>query len=634
MRTPITYVIDYSQKYLDNEHSIESFRESPPDLIHIGKSVPILHNWGPVPLICGENQYTGGPDHTLNRDAIRLLTPDEVDQRIEFLKAYTKKWHEIGVPLLIPYSSINTIAGDHEKRNGFWEFYDHWDDYKKYLGPKPREDPFQWLMVDKKGNFLPGCCGGYSPAYFAPLHRYMVCPEYPEWKRFQSSLTELIARVGYDGIFIDNATPVSGNTCFCKYCQQEFKRYLEKLSGYEKTLLGVREKKVELLMDNLPLELLCRFRIDGIARYLSLIGNTGRKINPDFKVFANVNSYNTFMPVSHSCNFLMFENPYLPGINFSKMEESHPSSGNNHISNFTYQTHIGQLLFTMHAPARIVALNYESLKEGRENLMELGLAECSAFSNGGAIAVKGETRVKYAKFFKKTLHLYEGYEPYSDIGLLYSYWGHNPGSMGHQHSQEVNPADDIGASHRLMEVLMDRTLSEVSLKTLKTLILCGYKLELTTQQIESIKKFKQDGGSLYVYLPETSVNNSPFKQVFQGVSQWEPGTIVPGMKPLTSSEGPLRGLRFSAFLNKDQRSLTLHIVNYNLACQEIPCTVTEVKNVHISLPLPTGFSVDTIKVYDPDSEDVLELQHQISKGKLNFILENLRIYKLIVISST
>ena len=55
-RAPFIYLIDYSMRYLDDEQEILAFKECPPDLMHVGKSVPILHNWGPVPLISGENQ--------------------------------------------------------------------------------------------------------------------------------------------------------------------------------------------------------------------------------------------------------------------------------------------------------------------------------------------------------------------------------------------------------------------------------------------------------------------------------------------------------------------------------------------------------------------------------------------------
>ncbi len=65
--------------------------------MHIGKAVPITHNWGAVPLLQGENQYTGGPGHTLSWENIRLLTPDEVRERIETIKAGVASLHEVGV---------------------------------------------------------------------------------------------------------------------------------------------------------------------------------------------------------------------------------------------------------------------------------------------------------------------------------------------------------------------------------------------------------------------------------------------------------------------------------------------------------------------------------------------------------
>ncbi|MCK5806708.1 MAG: hypothetical protein KAI66_28015, partial [Lentisphaeria bacterium] len=273
MRTPMTYVISYSRQYLDDDEKILAFREDPPDLMHVGKSVPILHNWGPVPLISGENQYTGGPKHTLDWDAIRLLTPQELEKRIEMLKQYTRKWHDIGVPLLMPYSSYHTIAGDHEKRQGFWHFYDHWGDYEKWLGPRPAEDPFKWLMVDKEGKLVPGACGGYAPAYYAPLHRYRVCPEHPEWRKFQVRLTELIAEVGYDGVFPDNSSAT--NSCYCNYCRKGLRKYAQSLSARELEILGVKgdPSQVDLLSPDTPGELIRRYRIDTTARYQSMVRN-------------------------------------------------------------------------------------------------------------------------------------------------------------------------------------------------------------------------------------------------------------------------------------------------------------------------------------------------------------------------
>ena len=95
MRTPMTYVIDYSGRFVRGPAEIAAYAGAPPDLMHVGKTVPITHNWGPVPLLWGENQSTCGPPggKGLNRDGIRLLTPDELAERIRACFGCTHEEH-------------------------------------------------------------------------------------------------------------------------------------------------------------------------------------------------------------------------------------------------------------------------------------------------------------------------------------------------------------------------------------------------------------------------------------------------------------------------------------------------------------------------------------------------------------
>lgn len=773
MRAPITYVIDYARRYLDDDQHIEAMRGAPPGLMHVGKSVPILHNWGPVPLISGENQYTGGPGHTLKWEAIRLLTPQELAQRIQRLERYTKKWHDVGVTRLMPYSSFHTIAGDHEKREGFWKFYDHWSDYEKWLGPKPNEDPFHWLMVDRRGKFVPGACGGYAPKYYAPLHRYRVCPEHPEWQKFQIRLAELIAEAGYDGVFPDNSSVA--NVCFCKYCQAGLKRFAQGLSPRQLKILGVTDDPadVDLVAEDAPKGLVRRYRIDTVCRYQRMVRDAGRKVSPKFEVFPNVNSYRTFMPISFSCDYLMFESTYSPGCNFTGEPPEEPfvtvevvdkpvdvsedtfelsaqngdtfvelsaalmfpkrirvgevakltaqirtlgasntdgdwaegfafvlsdmTSGQEHrvplkpglavgggglrprakrppvdlsaswrpakvgryklhfAYEYTdeqhldvtkklpcrhalnlghiYQTHIGQLLFTMHAGARTVLLDYECMRKGKEAVQELGLAECAAFSSGSTIASRGEPRRKYAKFFRRAKHLYEGFEPYADIGLLYSYWGYNPGRLGLRPSQELSPSVVLSARQRPIKVLMDRTIAEGDLATLKTLILCGHALELTDDQLATIRAFVRNGGKLYVHRPDTTINAVPFGESLDNPTPWEPGLAVPGMRPLSTSGGYARGLRFSIFTKRIPRRMTLHAVNYNVSHRTRPAVVTEVRDATIAVDLPPGWEADTITAWDPDRPDSRSLRFEQAGSQLVVSIPEARIYQVIELSA-
>ena len=84
---PIIYTINYSGDYFARPDYIEQFEAAPPSLLHMGKAVPISHLWGPIRLFRGENQYTGGPDHTLSQENIALLSSDDLARRVETIRS-------------------------------------------------------------------------------------------------------------------------------------------------------------------------------------------------------------------------------------------------------------------------------------------------------------------------------------------------------------------------------------------------------------------------------------------------------------------------------------------------------------------------------------------------------------------
>ena len=313
-RAPIVYYIDYTDKYFTDPAFIDQFAEAPPDVVHVGKSVPITHNWGPVPVLAGENQYTGGPGHTLNWDAIRLLSPEEVRDRIRVITEGVARLHRIGVPRVMPYISFQSIAGDHEKREGFWKFYDHWNDYAEWLGPRPPEDPFKWLAVDQGGRFLPGMCGGYSPAYFAPLHRYRVCPSNPCWRDFSLALVRLIAQCGYDGVFVDNS--IQGGE-YCPTCRTAFHQFLAgsftpaRLKAFGATTTD--PTRLNLGDPGTPAELERRFNAVVVRDRMDLFRREGSRIRPGFQSFPNSGIYDSCLVVGDGCDLYMHESSSSPG---------------------------------------------------------------------------------------------------------------------------------------------------------------------------------------------------------------------------------------------------------------------------------------------------------------------------------
>lgn len=311
---PITYVINYAGDYFTSPGYIERFKEFPPKLLHLGKATPISHLWGPIRLYAGENQYTGGPGHTLSRQNIALLSPEKLAERFQTIRSTLKRYHALGIDEITPYISYHTLAGDHQKREGFWKFYDEWHRYTKFAGPRPKNDPFDWLVVDRRGKFVGGSCGGYSPDYYAPLHRYRACINHPDWAEWQRRLIRMIAEVGYDGCFIDNAHP---DDCFCRYCKAGFAEFLQanRSVAWVRRLAGKGDlAKLALDADDTPPELIRRWRLIRTRDHLGMLRETGREVKPAFTIFPNSGRIDDCLLVGAKCDRLMFESTSPPGV--------------------------------------------------------------------------------------------------------------------------------------------------------------------------------------------------------------------------------------------------------------------------------------------------------------------------------
>ena len=311
---PFTYTINYSGDYFTTPEYIERFKASVPDLLHVGKATPILHLWGAVGMYQGENQSTGGPGHTLSWENIELISPQSLAERVETIRGTLKRYHALGIREITPYISYHTLAGDHQKRLGFWRFYDNWQTYAKWAGPRPEHDPFDWLVVDAGGQFVGGSCGGYSPDYFAPLHRYRACINHPDWSEWQRRLIRMIAEVGYDGCFVDNC---HADACYCDYCKTAFREFLRdnrEIDWVRRMTKDLEIDKLALDSADVPRELVRRARLLRTADHLKTLRDVGRKVTPGFTIFPNGNSTSECIITGSTCDRLMFESTYSPGI--------------------------------------------------------------------------------------------------------------------------------------------------------------------------------------------------------------------------------------------------------------------------------------------------------------------------------
>lgn len=301
---PIIYVIDYGDKWITDPDAAQVFGDEPPDVLHIGKAVPVTHHWGPIPFMAGENQFTGGPWNELNRDAIRLLTPEELESKIEQITAAVARLHEAGIPRVMPYICHMTMAGSHETREGLWAFYDRWDDYARWLGPRPPTGPTDWMLKDAEGNRI-DTGYGFTPPYYAPLHRYGACPNNPSWNQFSAAIVRLIARCGYDGVFVDNST-IGGDGC--EHCRTAFVEWVAEHFDEATLRRACGEDMGEVSLENRALApIRARWHAAVVRDRLNMLREVGRETNPEFQIFPNVGRFQRAIVLGDGCDLLMFE---------------------------------------------------------------------------------------------------------------------------------------------------------------------------------------------------------------------------------------------------------------------------------------------------------------------------------------
>lgn len=302
---PFIYVINYGDRWITNPEAAQVFGNEPPDVLHIGKAVPVTHLWGPIPYMAGENQSTGGRGHTLDRDAIRLLTPEELEVKIEQITSAVARLHDAGIPAVMPYICHMTMAGDHETREGLWAFYDRWDDYARWLGPRPPTGPTDWILKDTKGKRI-DVGYGYTPPYFDPLHRYGACPNNPSWNQFSAAIVRLIAQCGYDGVFVDNSGGIGGDGC--GHCQAAFAKWMEEHFDQATLRRACGDDAGEVSLANPALApIRDRWHATVIRDRLNMLREAGREIHPKFQIFPNVGRFQRAIPLGDGCDLLMFE---------------------------------------------------------------------------------------------------------------------------------------------------------------------------------------------------------------------------------------------------------------------------------------------------------------------------------------
>ncbi len=665
---PVTYVLDYGGQHLGNAAWLAATVSAPPQLLHLGKDVVMTHNWGPIVALGGENQAYG------KGASVRRLSPAETRERMAGLRAMVSALHAGGVTMVMPYICAMTIGGHPERRTGFWEFYDHWDEYREFgLGARPAADPATWLQVNPDGSphFYYGLTdGGYPP--YAPNIRYACCMNNPNWRSWSEQVVRLCAEVGYDGVFVDNG---GSQRCYCAFCRDKFRAFLsaryqppamEQLFGTSRVadLALATDAKQGLLWVETQ-----RFWMATLREHHLALRAAGERVKQPFYVFPNGGEGRpehvklTYAPV----DYVMYEKSIgefgtNPGL--ARRRIVRPISLTHYNDNI-YENKLTASVGGREKPIILSRGGYPRTNpdwDMNPQSAELGMAEMAAFGNGGGFLVRPEYNTfgaalrKYRQFFTEHADLYSAAVPYARVAVACFPEQKLYGNAAHiERLRSVTRA--LADCHLLFNYVLEEQFTPGALARYGLVIMPTVRV-MTREQVSALTGYLRHGGRV-LFIGENGLQDErlqPFAEpplpaaapdnqaapAGVGEGRYVARTTVPNPSALWDLLGQLEGrglalmppdrdgrVCFNATSAPSGAVLYLHVVNYAVPLGwrggEVPIRT----GLQVRLPLPEGTRAAQATVYDPDATGPQTAPCKLDAGALEVALPALRIYQVV-----
>jgi len=671
---PFTYNIEYGPEHVGSEKYLKMIGEAPPDLLHVGEDLPFSSTFGT------KRDYAG-----VKADLFKLLTADELRAKIAELQQYTASLHKAGVRWVIPYICNELAFGDHVRRTGFFEFFDHWDRYAEFGYPaKPAAD----ILLARKFYPFQGIRRSRSSDSFWPFRVYSMCTNNPEWRAHLLAATANAARCGYDGIFVDVMTLRD----YCPHCQRLFHTYLAKQYPPAERLRRFGVSDVERLRLGVPGDgalwvATQAFWADSSAGLLADIAAQGRKTNPKFFAVPNLGPWAHADGVQKRVPEGMNPFAWARASDLFLVEEMQRPG---HVLGGYFIHNILQYKLAFAAGFRAGMLLYRAQDPVG---IELSMAEAGA-GGGGALIQGGykapEMRRKYRRFFEQHRHLWEGYDSLAQVAVVFDYgqlyWGNHANLQA-----AYRLVDYLSERHILFDLLTPEQIAEGKASRFQVVITPSLKY-MANPVLKALTAFKQRGGiwidigvsGRYDDAGQLRPSVPPAKQVFPDLDELVPyppfalyllreddaneiseicsilKAVLEGENPLPPSRlkrdlqslleervkqplaviagADLKAVRVSAYRrgSGQQARAVVHFVNYD--CQ-IPLDSKEkwdleprpARAVHVRLPLK---GVRRARIIDPDATAPHDLALRENNGAVEFTLPKLRIYKIVELSGS
>ncbi len=645
---PFTYVLDYGAKHLGSAEYVSAVATAPPALLHLGKDVPFNHGWGPIRALGGENQAYGTDGH------IARISPEAVRQRIKGLKQMVDRLHEAGVRWVVPYVCGMTVNGDHERRTGFWEFYDHWDEYRRLgLAARPKDDPRDWLQRHPDGSrriyYRYDYRGGFYPP-FKTNHRYAACWRSGGWRTWLCEVVRFVARCGYDGAFVDNA---NSQRCQCPRCLEAFRQHLKDNfpAARARELFG--DVPLETVgfppEQNTPLYAeMNRFWCDTVRDELATLKAVGtRELGREFLVFPNGGRPECIQRGLRDADFVMFEKSTgdygtHPGMVLAPVFEGVKLRACN---DNVFEHKFVQCL---RRRVRPIVLSRAGWPRRRPWLMlnasaaRLGMAECGAFSGGGGFLLRPYFDVyhdalnEYRRFFEAHPDIYAGLDSYARIAVLACPEQRWLGNAAHLAAVRAL-TKALTEAHVLFDYVSESRLDEAALRRYEA-VLAPELHAVSDAQLRTLRRYVEGGGRLIVVGGFATRGEALGERKPQ---PWRPAKVThcEGMEAAVRALG--RGasvlscpderlapyVKVNAFRGPGR--IVLHVVNYNVPLGARAPRPAAVDGIELNVPLPEGTRAASAGTHAPDEPKPTSPSVRNDAGRARLRIGTLGIYRVV-----
>jgi hypothetical protein len=606
-------------------------RQFPPDILIVGKEAPLTHSLGPILSFGGENRTFPPVVNRKSEEPRRQLTPDEWRMRIKATEKFVQDVHSSGVKTVIPYISPMTMFGNSERRQGFFQFFDSWDKYAKDfdLGARPAGDPLDWTQRDKQGQNYFRVGGGSEDVN--GLTRYSMCINNPGWRSWQMLTTDWIARVGYDGVWMDN---VLVHRCYDQYCQAI-----------------ARNMGTDLSRDA------DRVWLESYLRYFDDLRTEGSRRRSSFFLGGNYIEVPFQRAVSDKLDLSMIEQVWLgasrilwPGGVWTGYYPAMPAQ--KVLNNRTRGTDearslinlwISQLAYAMRGDRGVHLLAGAPAGKGpefahNEDSAVLALAEAATFGGGAAVQVTGQYplnsdtdlpahkgRERFFKFVRAHRALYESLLPAGNIAIVV---------FPDQEVANMVEAQQVQEALLWRGLLVDvldgdkqnaTTLSRYNLiivpgqpslpQWMKTLSLLQSPDPLTPQEVRELKKSNQRDRGIFVIRQTKLSELAVVRAEALRALTLPPGSLVQGC----------------AWGN--EQGMVLHLLNFHVPIGTANGgKVQETTSIALRITVPKGKKVREVKMLSTDDENVKTVTYQQRGEILTFIVPSVRVYRVVSIS--